>query len=286
MSVKIIADSGTDLPLSFFEENNVEFLPLVVTLDGKEYFDLETIQPIEIYDAMRDGKAPKTSQITPNRFKEVFTKYAKEGQSCIYLAFSSGLSGTFQTAMMMKNEVQEEYPDFDLEVVDTKAASLGCGLIVMEATRLANEGKGKQEILDAVQFHIDHMESIVTVDDLEYLFRGGRVSKTSAFVGSLLKIKPVLHMDDGSLIPIEKIRGSKKVMKRIVDIMGERGEKVEKQLVAISHADDLEKAEELKRLLEEKYGVNSFYINTIGAVIGSHTGPGTIALFFLNKYPE
>ncbi|WP_070119811.1 DegV family protein [Bacillus marinisedimentorum] len=286
MNVKIIADSGTDLPLSFFQEESIEYLPLVVHLNNEDYFDHETIKPIDVYDAMRAGAIPKTSQISPVRFKDAFTKYAEQGQSCIYVAFSSELSGTYQTAVMMKNEVQEEYPDFKLEIIDSKAASLGHGLIVKEAARLAKDGRSLDEIKERVLFYRDHMEHLFTVDDLEYLYRGGRVSKTSAFVGTLLKIKPLLHVEEGKLIPLEKLRGSKKVLGRMVELMDERGEGLDKQLVAISHADSLERAEELKSMIQDKFGTTEFLIEDIGAVIGSHAGPGTIALFFLNKLPQ
>ena len=283
MTVRLFADSASDLPLEFLTEKNVTLFPLVVLLDGKEYEDLLTIKPIDVFNAMKEGKVASTSQVSPHHFKEEFTKLAKEGVSGIYIAFSSELSGTCQTAMMVKAEVQEEYPNLDLTIIDTKCASLGVGLVIKTAVELLEKGATKEEILEGIQFSREHMEHIFTVDNLDYLARGGRISKASAFVGGLLNIKPLLHVEDGKLIPLEKIRGSKKVLKRIVELAEERGVNLNEQTIAISHADAEDTALELKRQLEEKFGTTSFFINSIGSAIGAHVGPGTMAVFFLNK---
>jgi DegV family protein with EDD domain len=284
MSIHILTDSGSDLPLSFFEDNpNTLLLPLGVHLDGNDYLDLETIEPKKVYDAMREGKAPKTSQVSPHRFKEVFTELAANKQPAVYIAFSSQLSGTYQTAMMIREEVLEEYPDFQLEIIDSKCASLGLGLVVKKAVELANKGTTFEELVETIKVYCLHMEHIFTVDQLEYLARGGRISKTSAFVGGLLNIKPLLHVEEGKLIPLEKIRGKKKVLRRIVELMEERGANLQNQTIAISHGDDEETALQLKQMIQEKFGCENFYIHMIGAAIGSHSGPGTIAVFFLNQ---
>lgn len=283
MSVKILADSACDLPLELFESLNIDLLPLVVQIDDQQFYDLETIQPKELYDEMRNGKAPKTAQVPPARFEEAFLKYAEKNETCIYIAFSSELSGTYQTSTLVKDDVLEKYPNFDLTIIDTKAASLGYGLIVKKAAELAQEGKSKDEILSEIEFYCTHMEHLFTVDSLEYLYRGGRVSKTSAFVGGLLNIKPILNVENGKLAPLEKIKGRKKVLKRIVEIMKERGDGLNNQLVAISHGDDLETAEAMRDLIKEEFGTEEFLIHTVGCSIGAHSGPGTIAIFFLNK---
>lgn len=282
MNIQIIADSASDLPNSYIQELNIKRVSLTVHLDDKDYLDAETIQSQEVYDAMREGKTPKTSQVSPQTFKDVFESYAKTGQPCIYFAFSSPLSGTYQTAKMMQQEVLEEYPDFQLEVIDTKCASLGYGLVVMRAAELANNGASAEEIMDTAKYHMEHMESIFTVDDLEYLKRGGRVSKAAAYFGTMLKIKPLLHMEDGKLVPIEKIRGQKKVLKRMLEVMEERGADLENQPIAISHSDAEDRADELAKLISEKFGTKKIHIYPIGSAIGAHVGPGTIALFFLN----
>lgn len=282
MGIKIVTDSGCDLPKEIIEKYHIEVLPLFVYLGDKEYLDGETIEAKELYNNMRKGKIYKTAQVPPNKFKDVFEKYAKDKDTCIYIGFSSGLTGTYQSSKIAKEEVLEKYPSFDINIIDTKCASLGVGLIVYKAAKMVKEGASKEEILKEIEFQLKYMEHIFTVDRLEYLLRGGRVSKTSAVIGGLLNIKPILDVEDGKLIPIEKIRGHKKVFKRILDIMEERGENLENQLIGISHGDSIEMAEELENMIRERFGCERFLINNVGCVIGAHSGPGTIALFFLN----
>jgi DegV family protein with EDD domain len=282
MNVHILADSASDLPIEYFQENSITFLPLSVDLDGKQLEDQREIKPKQIYEEMRQGTVVKTSQISPSLFKDVFTELAKKGTPSLYVAFSSELSGTYQTAMMMRNEVLEEYPDFRLSIIDSKCASLGCGLAVQYAVEIAKSGKTLEEIENAVKNYCQKVEHIFTVDNLDYLARGGRISKASAFVGGLLNIKPLLHVEDGKLIPLEKIRGRKKVFKRIIEIIKERGVNLQNQTIAISHGDDEESANEMKALIQEEFQPKDIYINYVGAVIGAHSGPGTLAIFFLN----
>ena len=283
MTIKIITDSACDLPQDITEEYDIEVLPLSVILDDNEYYDGVDIKPKDMYQKMRNGKTPKTAQVSPGKFYTEFKKYAEEKKDCIYIGFSSELSGTYRTSEMVKKEVLEEYPDFNIELFDTKAASMGFGLIVYKAAIMAKEGKSIDEILSKLEFLSNHMEHIFTVDDLEYLYRGGRVSKTQAFVGGLLKIKPILDVEDGKLIPIEKVRGKNKVFKRMIEIMEERGENLQNQVVGISHGDNIEGAEKFKSMMEENFGIKKFIISTVGCAIGAHSGPGTLSIFFLNE---
>lgn len=283
MTVKIMVDSSCDLTEKYYNEFNIEMVPLTLHLDDQEYKDGIDIEPKMVYEKMRNGSSTKTSQVTPQAFKAVFTTYVNANQPLIYLAFSSELSGTYQTAKMMEQEIKEAHPAADLHVIDLKCASIGYGLVVLRAAKLAKEGATVDEIIEIATYHAKHMEHIFTVDDLEYLYRGGRVSKTQAFVGSLLKIKPVLNVDDGKLVPIEKVRGSKKVIARMIEIMKERGTDFENQIIGISHGDDIETAERLAELIRQTFNPKDIIIEMVGAVIGAHAGPGTIALFFLNK---
>ncbi len=284
MNVKIITDSASDLPQELVTKHDIEIMPLMVIIGNEEYYDREEIQAKELYSTLREGTMAKTSQIPPSRIKETFVKYAEKGQPFIYIALSSGISGTYQSAAVIKNDVQEEFPDVQMEVIDSRAASLGYGIMAIHAAELAEQGKTVDEILTSLNSgFLNHMEHIFTVDDLEFLQRGGRVSRASAFFGGMLKIKPVLHVEDGKLVPIEKIRGKNKVYKRMVEIMQERGVNLQSQLIGISHGDDLESAEKLKNEIQQTYGSEHFVINVVGATIGSHSGPGTLALFFLNK---
>ena len=282
MNVHIIADSACDLPIDYFEEHALSFLPLNVDLNGDQRQDQKDIKPKQLYDAMREGIVVKTSQASPLQFKELFTDLASKGIPSLYIALSSGLSGTYQTAMMIRNEVLEEFPNFELMIIDSKCVTLGLGLAVKYATDLAESGKTLSEVEAAVRNFCIKMEQICTVDDLEYLARGGRISKASAFVGGLLNIKPLLHIENGKLVPLEKIRGRKKMFRRLIEIMKERGVNLQNQTIAISHGDDEEAANTMKAMIEEEFSPKGIYINYIGAAVGAHSGPGTLAIFFLN----
>lgn len=283
MFIKIMTDSACDLNPQLLRELGVDFVPILVHQEKEEFLDGINLMPEEMLRQMREGKVFKTSQIPPSVFRAKFLEYAQAGGKCIYIAFSSGLSGTYNSAMIAKEEVLEEYPGFELEIIDTKCASVGFGLVVYKAAHMAKVGKSMEEIVETVKFNSKHMEHIFTVDDLEYLFRGGRVSKSAAFIGGLLNIKPILHVADGKLIPIEKVRGRNKALKRMIEIVKERGVDLENQLIGINHGDDLEGANKLMQLLELELGCKDFLISCIGCAVGAHSGPGTLSIFFLNK---
>jgi len=284
--MRIYADSACDLPKSFYEENNVKIIPLRVQLQGQEYDDVIGVDLQDVYGAIRQGELLKTSQASPERFLEEFNSLGQSREEGIYIAFSSQLSGTYSTAVMMAEQVKEKYPDLKLTIIDSKCASLGYGLLVKEAVRLRAEGYTAYEIVEKIRFNAQHMEHLFTVEDLDYLAKGGRLSKASAFIGGLLSIKPVLDVEDGKLIPIEKYRGRKKVFKRIIELMEERGESLSDQVIAITHSDDLAAAEEMKALIIENFHPKAVEIHLIGSVIAAHTGTGTIAIFFLSKLPK
>ncbi|PGS47958.1 DegV family protein [Bacillus sp. AFS041924] len=284
MSLKIITDSAADLPKEIIEQYNIDVIPLrVYSEDEKEYFDGVTLDSKTLFNEMRNGKVFKTSLPSYEYIYNTFVKYAKENIPCIYIAFSSELSGTYQSTVMVKNELVEEFPDFDLEIFDTKCASIGQGLIAVNAAKIASNGATKEEVVNNIKHSIQHIEHIFTVDDFQYLVRGGRLSKVAGFVGNLLNIKPILHVEDGKLIPLEKIRGSKKVIKRMIELMESRGANLSTQLIGISHGDDLDKALEIKNAITESFGCKEFVINSIGSAIGAHAGPGTLAIFFMNE---
>ncbi|BCB37845.1 DegV family protein [Bacillus cereus] len=284
MGVKIITDSAADLPVELLQAYDIDLIPLRVYDESEtEYLDGVTLESVTLLQKMREGAVYRTSLPSLETFQEKFVSYAKEGNPCIYLAFSSELSGTYQSSVLIKEEVKETYADLDLEIIDTKCASLGQGLVVLEAAKMAKDGASKEDILKRVDFLMNHMEHIFTVADLQYLVRGGRLSKVAGFIGGLLNIKPILNVEEGKLVPLEKVRGKKKVLGRIVDIMEERGKELKGQTIGITHGDDLETAEALKALITERFGCEVFIVNTIGAAIGAHTGPGVITLFFLNE---
>ncbi|MBX8942785.1 MULTISPECIES: DegV family protein [Lysinibacillus] len=281
--MKIFTDSGCDLPKSYYEENDVVLLPLRVQLNNKEYEDVISIDSKEIYDAIRQGAQPKTSQVSPELFLKHFEELAKNDEEGIYIAFSSELSGTYSTAQMIRNQVLEQYPSLKLAIIDSKCASLGHGLVVEEAVRLRNIGVSLEDMTSKINTLAPQVEHLFTVEDLDYLAKGGRVSKASAFLGGLLSIKPILNVEDGKLVPIEKSRGRKKALNRMLDLMQERGGSFSNKIVGISHSDDAAFANEAKASIQERFSPQAVQITMIGSAIGSHVGPGTIAIFFTNK---
>lgn len=283
MSYVIISDSGVDLPQEIIKEFDLPLARFSVTLDGKNFSDSE-MEPKEIMDLMRNGAAPKTSQVSVGDFEDIFEKYIQDGKEIVYIAFTSGLSGTYNSACLAKQNMVEKYPDCDITVIDTKCASTGFGMVVYNALCMQRDGATKQEVIDAVNYNSANMEHIVTVETLEYLFRGGRVSRTSAVLGGMLGIKPIIHVDEaGTLQSIEKVRGRKASIKRLAEIAGERGYDLDKQLIGIVHGDCMEAVEELKTIMTNMYGCKEYMVSQLGTTIGSHAGPGTLAVFFLSK---
>ena len=279
--LKIIADSSCDLSLSYLQENDVILLPLSVELDGKTYADRVEMKPEEIFPAMEKGGQPKTSQVSPDKFLDLFTELAKNDEAGIYFPIASELSGTYSTACMIRDQVLETYPNLNLTIVDTKSVSLGLGLLVKAAVDLKNEGKSMDEIEAIILEKSTRMEHLFTVGNLEYLARGGRISKTSAVVGGLLNIKPILNVDaTGKLEAIDKVRGHKKSITRIIDLMEQRGHNLVNQKIGIIHSYVPDFAKEVQTAIEARFTPVGFEVYEIGAVIGSHVGPGTIGLFF------
>ncbi len=284
MTVQIITDTACDLPPDIVDKFRIRVLPFMVHLDGRDHADGESIQAEDVYQAIRDGKQPKTGQVMMQRFMDAFTEYAEEGIRCIYVAFSAKMSGTCDTARLIAEEVCSQFPDFDISVCNSNSGSLGQGLIVYEAAAMAEQGHSKSTIVKHVEKRSqNNVEHIFTVDDLNYLYRGGRLHYASAFLGSILNVKPILHVRDGSLVPIQKVRGKKKAIDRIVQLVQKRAMGSSDQLIAISHAQDPEAAKTLKEKLRSKLGYTNFLVNTVGSVLGCHIGLGGVAAFFVNK---
>ena len=286
---KIITDSTADLPIEYLKEHNIGCMPISYIVDGETYGKDKELDWKEFYRMMREeGKMPTTSQINPVEAKEYFEEYIKTDKEILHLAFSSGMSGTYNNLRMAAEEIMEEHPDVKIIVIDSLCASMGEGLFVHKAVKLRDEGKTLEETAQWLKSHIYNFVHIVTVDDLNHLYRGGRVSKTSAVVGTLAGIKPQIHVDDeGRLIVIGKIRGRKKALHSLVDYMekkmGSWLQENKDDYVFISHSDALEDAEYVRNLIREQFGIENFLISHIGPTIGSHTGCGTIALFFMGE---
>lgn len=289
VAVKILSDSACDLPDEILKEYDIDILPILVSKGDTEYLDKVTLDPKKMYDDMRKGEVYKTAQIPPYAFREKFEDMAKRDERAIYVCFSSGLSGTYATSLVVRDSIRVDYPNWDIDIVDSRSASVGFGLLVCKAAEMARRGASREDILKMLDFYVTHIEHIVTVDNLEYLFRGGRVSRAQALVGGLLNIRPILDIPaDGTLRPIEKVRGRNKVLSRMIEIMQERGGQADlkSQTIGINHGDDLEGAMKLKGMIEQRYGCTDFIVNTVGCAIGAHSGPGTLSVFFLNAQPD
>jgi DegV family protein with EDD domain len=284
MSYQIITDSGCDLPASLLGTLSVTSVPLTVNFGGKALPDSVDEGIKEIYAGLRAGETATTSAINPDGWAKAMEPVLRSGQDALVLTFSSGLSATYQSAVIAADDLKEQYPDRTVLVVDTLCASLGQGLLVYYACKKRDEGMGLQELAAWVEENRFHLCHWFTVDDLMYLKRGGRVSAATALVGTMLQIKPVLHVDDeGHLISKAKARGRKASIEALCNKAIELGEGYENDVMYICHGDCIEDAERLAAMVKEKCGVKEVFIGYTGAVIGSHSGPGTLALFFLGK---
>lgn len=288
MSYRITTDSTCDLPDEFYQERQIAHVCLSLEFNGKEYKDgfTEALTAHDFYDSLRNGGMASTTQVNPSEFIDFVEPFLAAGEDVLHLAFSSGLSGTYASCESAAKELRDKYPDRKLVVVDTLAASLGEGLLVYYADENRKAGMSLEDNAQWLEEHKLNLCHWFTVDDLMHLHRGGRVSKTSAILGSVIGIKPVLHVDDeGHLILVGKVRGRQSSLEALVKKMKETVfDNVKDQAIFISHGDCQADAEKLQAMIEKEWGCRTFLINYVGTVIGSHSGPGTLALFFLGDH--
>lgn len=280
----ITVNSTVDLPREWVEERNITVIPLKYTIDGQTYTDMYGLTGKQFFAKLREGKMSITSQVNPDEAKDVLEPFLKEGKDILYLGFSSGLSGTYNSVRIAGEELAEQYPEAKIITIDTLCACLGEGLLLYKVLELRKEGKNIDEIAQWVEANKLHICHNVTVDDLNHLHRGGRVSKATAIVGTMVQIKPIIHVDnEGKLQVIAKERGRKKSLNKIVDMAVEQSKGWDNDIVMITHGDCIEEAEYVAELAKEKLGAKEVLINNIGTVIGSHTGPGVVAIFFMGN---
>ena len=287
MAFFFFSDSASDIPESIIKEYDLHVMPTPVTIEGKDYFDGETIFPDQFYEIQASGKEIKTYHINQYMFHEHFVLFAQRGDEVLYICFSTGIAGTYNAAKLAYEEVLEDYPDFQLTIIDSKCASVGYGLVVEHLLRMQRNGAPKDLLIEAAHFFCEHMEHAVTVVELDYLFKGGRLSRTSFLAGTVLDIKPIIIVDDnGSLKAVEKVRGWKKAQKRILDMVGEKGKNLEDQVIGVCYGMDREAYEYLIQELCERYHVKDILEARVGCAIGAHTGPGILGIVFLNDTRE
>ncbi|MCY7136227.1 DegV family protein [Streptococcus gordonii] len=283
MTFKILTDSTTDLPEKWAAEHDVTILGLTIQLDGVTYETVgeNKLTSKTLLEKMKAGSQPTTSQINVGQFEDVFREYAKADMPLLYVAFASLLSGTYQSAVMARDIVLEDYPQAVIEILESRAASMGEGLLVMKAVEARSEGKSLAETLDILLALRPKVQTYFLVDDLNHLVRGGRISKTAAMIGSLASIKPIIAVQaDGSLKPIAKVRGKKKAQAECVRMLLEN---IADDRAVIAHADADQDAENLKEQLLADGRVKEVLIEPLGPVIATHVGPGTLALFGFAK---
>jgi len=289
MNFKILTDSACDMPFELLLENDVDVIGMVVNYNGKEYVEdnWKSIDAESYYTSLKEGATPTTSQITPSRFYDFFKPYLEMGQDVLYVGFSSSLSGTFGAANVAKGMLTEEFPDRRIELLDSMCASAGVGLLVLTAAELKKNGKSLDEILLHLEQEKLKVNHIFTVDDLNHLKRGGRVSGFSAAMGTMLAIKPILYMSrEGKLLNIEKIKGRKKSIHAMTDYLEKGLNGHEDNRVLIAHGNCHEDAMMLKKIILEKNLSKDVTLVTMGMTIGAHTGANVINMVFFGKDRE
>jgi len=283
----LMTDSTIDLKAEMIEELNLKVIPLQFTMDDVTYTDYNDHREMsctDFYSNLKEGKLPTTSLINSSRFVEFFEPELRDGKDILYICFSSGLSGTYNSSRMAVDELRSKYPDRNIKTVDSKAATMGEGLLVYLASKQKEEGKSLDEVYEWVINNRDHICHHFTVNDLFHLHRGGRVSKAAATIGTMLSIKPVLHVNnEGKLVMIDKTRGRKQSIKSLFKKLKSTIIESENQTIFISHGDCLEEAKILGGLITNEYGITDIHYNYVGPVIGAHAGPGIICVFYYGK---
>jgi DegV family protein with EDD domain len=281
MSYKIITDSTIDMSKKMADSIAIDALPLLFTIDGEEYKDNFGVDmdPHIFYEKVRTGQMPTTTLINTERFLNHFQSYLEHGIDVVYIAFSSQLSGTCQCAMQAAAQLKEEFPERHIFIIDSLCASMGEGLLVYQATRMRDQGMGAADLADWLEKNKKRVVHWFTVDDINHLRRGGRVSAAQALLGSLMKIKPVMHVDDeGRLVPMEKVLGRKKALSTLVEKLVQRYDGTVKTIF-VSHGDVPEEAADVEQMIKAKIPDADIHIHTVGPVVGAHSGPGTMAVF-------
>lgn len=283
--IRIIIDSSCDLPEELMKEYDIKSISQRIYLNGKEYYDKVTINADEVYEAMSSGIIPMTSMPSPVEITNLFRQCCADGDDFIYVALSSKFSGTYQLAESLMEEVREQYKGTRMKVIDSKSGSTATGLMALQAAKLSRAGKSFDEIVEQIYEMADHIEHIFMVADVSWLIRGGRITRTEGVIGSILNVKPILHVKDGAVELLERVRGRKKALMALVDIMEERIKEFPDQIIGISHAGNLELVYELQDIIKDRFGEKDIMVNKIGAALVSHLGVGGVGVFFLNKRP-
>ncbi len=283
--LKIITDSATDMPKQIVERFGLHVIPTPVVIDDVDYLDGETIRTDEFYQILDDvNRDVKTYHINPDMFEQAFRPYAQRGDSVLYLCFSTGIAGTFNAANLAKQAVLEDYPDFDLTIIDGKSASIGFGVIVYKLLLLQEQGADREKLIRAAEFYISHVHHVFTVSTLKYLIKGGRLSKFKGTAGELLDMKPILIVDkEGRLQVLKTVRGHKKSLKALVDYVTEHIAEPSRQIMGICHGEDPQALSYTKEVLLGAISPKELVEAVVGCAIGAHTGRGLVGIVFFDE---
>ena len=280
----ITSDTTCDLPESYTKEHGIDIIPLYYNLDNVVYGEEQNLEPSDFYNRMRNGTLPTTMACNPESTEKCFRKHLEQGLDILHIAFSSALSSSYNTVAVVGRELAEEFPERKIIVIDSKAASLGEGLYVYKAVCNRTNGMSIEDNakwLEKNKLHVCHQ---FTVDDLHHLHRGGRVSKATAIIGTMINVKPVLHVDDeGALVSLSNVHGRKKALNTLVDNMEKTCKGYENDVAFISHGDCIEDANYVAEQIKSRLGVKEVIINYVCPTVGAHSGPGTVALFFMGE---
>ena len=283
----IVTESTTDLTQDLVNELGITIIPMVFGFENESYLNYPDNREMDIhkfYERVKDGERSTTALINSKTFEEYFEPILRSGDDILYIGFSSGLSGTYNSSLIAAEELKQKYPDSKIICIDTLAASMGEGLLVYYAAKLKQQGQNIEQVSQWLMDNKLKLNHWFTVDDLNHLRRGGRISAMTATIGSALNVKPILHVDnEGYLIPVHNVRGRKKSINALLEHMEELSVNLQEQTIFISHANCLEDAENLANLVKKKLKVKEIKLNFIGPVIGSHTGQGALALFFIGR---
>ncbi len=286
---EIMTDSCCDLPYEYISAKHIPYVSLTCSFEGAEYRDDfgESLNYKDFYEGMRKGEIPKTSQPNAEAFYKVFSDILKQGRDIIYICVSSGLSGTYNSANIAKGMIEEEYTDAKVKIVDILTASLGQGLMVIKAIEMKEKGVSFDEVVQYLEKSKYNLNTYITVDDLNHLKRGGRISSAAAILGIVLHIKPVLTINnEGKVLPVLKVKGRKNAISKLAEIVALKIENPGEEVISICHGDVEMEAEKLKELILKEVKVKDVIINYVGPVVGTYGGPGALAVFFMGQHRQ
>ena len=284
--VKIIIDSGADQNTWLQEKFDYDFIPLSIIVDGEAHLDRHEMSLENLHEAMKAGKMASTSQPSPGQIQTILDKYREQGEDVLIISLWKQLSGTFQVIQSVVNDYKENYPDFNIEVVDSNSATVSETIIAIQALEMSKAGYSFEDVVEQARWNADHMAVYLTVEKLDWLVKGGRLSKTAGYIGTALNVKPILSVDDEKIYSTGVVRGKNRVYSRMTEKIKDDSASFPNQLICISHVDQEENARKLEELIKNEIPEAKTMIFEFGAVLAAHIGLGGVAVAALTDKPE